>query len=311
YFGRHSFVSSAIMAYSNHHHFMMRPEDVWISITTQLSRYLLANKEKVSNLWPGLAIGEHLHTTLIIVENDDPYDFAKRLVTLIIERIHDKSFADWFMPNFTTTTNKDRMVGSMVFASAAHTIHDYEWIWTNCGLPKVTLLGTVEDWQSIRKLADRLLQFDVGDQKMSIWCIYLFPVLDKLIDTALRQPDIEWWRSIVDDRFLESGAISGWITTFVVFDDNGQWQDKQTSVTKEPKWYVPRGDEEDQFPFTLARQFYPPHLPIVRLDHITRGYVSVPFKYTAGSEKVYHGDIVAGHLAVDFVNNNNTISPRL
>jgi hypothetical protein len=42
---RHGFVDTAVEAYSYHHHLVIRPDDVWITILTQFSLYVNANAE--------------------------------------------------------------------------------------------------------------------------------------------------------------------------------------------------------------------------------------------------------------------------
>ncbi|KAM4060215.1 hypothetical protein HRG_014198 [Hirsutella rhossiliensis] len=45
------FVWSAYMAYSDHHHLVIRPEDVWFAIITQLSFYINANAEALRSFF--------------------------------------------------------------------------------------------------------------------------------------------------------------------------------------------------------------------------------------------------------------------
>jgi len=42
---KNGFVGTVVEAYSKHNHLIIRPDDVWLAITTQFSAYLEANSE--------------------------------------------------------------------------------------------------------------------------------------------------------------------------------------------------------------------------------------------------------------------------
>jgi len=54
---------------------------------------------------------------------------------------------------------------------------------TMCGIPKVTLLGKVEDWEKLRSKIEKLLDFEING-KMKDWHALLSKVLDKLVESA-------------------------------------------------------------------------------------------------------------------------------
>ena len=70
----------------------------------------------------------------------------------------DLELADWVMPNFSTTTNKDRIVGSVLFMGAMQSYFAYKHA-LMCGIPTVTLLGEREDWEVLLSRVDKLRTF--------------------------------------------------------------------------------------------------------------------------------------------------------
>jgi len=48
--------------------------------------------------------------------------------------------------------------------------------YTSCGIPKVKLIGTLYDWESIRDRAQALEVFN-----LEFWIKHLIPILDKFI----------------------------------------------------------------------------------------------------------------------------------
>ncbi len=76
-----------------------------------------------------------------------------------------------------------------------------------CGIPSITLLGTPEDWRSLRARAGTFAEYG-----LDWWTKSLLPVLDQFVNAAQGSPDTSFWRSLF--RY-ESGSgrsdLTGWI----------------------------------------------------------------------------------------------------
>lgn len=73
-------------------------------------------------------------------------EFASRMVSeQVIKNIKDPSIAEWLQPNFSTTTETDRIAASVSIMATLQKYFKYVCM-TECGLPRVTMLGVVEDW---------------------------------------------------------------------------------------------------------------------------------------------------------------------
>jgi hypothetical protein len=145
---------------------------------------------------------------------------------LIAENIKDPSLREWFMPNFTTTTEKDKVAAA---AAAMCTLQEYFTYTINigCGIPQITLHGTVEDWQNIRTRVERLADFDDGIGILSNeWVTLLVEILDNFIESAENGSynNLAFWDQIAYSNTFPYGQLflSGWITTFTFFDKDGQ-----------------------------------------------------------------------------------------
>ena len=73
-----------------------------------------------------------------------------------------------------------------------------------CGIPSVTLRGTVSDWKLLREKVDRLLEFEVqntpdGSNIMAVWVGYLRKVCDGFVEAA-EHPEsmktLEFWDKV-------------------------------------------------------------------------------------------------------------------
>jgi hypothetical protein len=63
------FVLGALKAYNNHHHFTIRPDDIWLAILTQLSFYLNRHAEALRPVFqPNTAANTKCQVTALSLE---------------------------------------------------------------------------------------------------------------------------------------------------------------------------------------------------------------------------------------------------
>jgi len=125
-------------------------------------------------------------------------DFANRMVDEeMAKNLKDESIAEWIIPNFTTTTPTDRVCACISVMSAMQNFFNYA-LGGGCGLPQVTLLGEVGDWEILRAKIDRLLEFEIeGQSYMQKWHSLLAPILEKLVESASGSPDLHFWETVI------------------------------------------------------------------------------------------------------------------
>ncbi|GAM21970.1 hypothetical protein SAMD00019534_051450 [Acytostelium subglobosum LB1] len=291
--GDHAFIHSAILAYNQHMHLVIRPDDIWLALITQFSFYVNANAETLRTKFVAhdgkkeleVKSGGTLHTA--------PYEHLAMMMTdQIAANIKDPSVRDWVLPSFTTTSNTDRVVGAFALMATLKKYFDYKFSLC-CGLPKVTIMGTVEDWTQVRQRVERFVEFDGKERHMKKWVDMLLPVLDNMIKSANGKPDTKWWNQIANYVGGGSGPtwVSGWIGVFMVFNDEGKWQGDMKKV---------------QF----WNQEIKSEWPLVDTSDIPKGYVSCPLKIDDNGT-MYDTEIYAGHLVSKLINDNTTIVPQL
>eukprot|EP01133_Synstelium_polycarpum_P006254 gene6254-7253_t len=298
--GCNSFIYSAVEAYSYHHHLSIRPDDVWLAIVAQFSYYVNANSEALRNKFVDFEVKKKL---VVEVEDQDLFTMDyPRLAALMTEaiaaNITDPSIREWVMPSFTTTTPTDEMVGAVALMSTVKSYFDYELV-SECGLPRVTLHGTLDDWKGIKDRVARLTEFELPGKVrfMAKWAKMLDHVVDQFIETAAQRPNIRWWNRICMDLEGESGIYqySGWITVFAVFTEEGEW-------TGDEKSYI---DERDN---TKQSQW-----PVIDIEarSFPKGYFSTPVMVVDVNGD-HETELIAGHIGIKIpVDNKTTIVPQL
>lgn len=214
---QHGFVSACLEAYNRHCRLIIRPDDVWISITTALSRFLEhgENAETMRSLFV-----EHTDKAELTVMGGGSLESADypTLIAALTDAIdcHTKdSLRDWLECNFSTTTARSRLVSKMVFLSTMAHYFAYKMCLC-CGLPAVTLSGTRADWLDIRHRVDRLKEWGLGD-----WADALTEVLDHFVMAFDGSVDCTWWNRIAHITGGGSGPryLEGWINVFIGWDD--------------------------------------------------------------------------------------------
>lgn len=124
---KNGFVHAAIEAYSWHHHLILRPEDIWFAILTQLSLYINAHAEELRSffvphkgqkeLWIKYPSGT--------INTIDMGRFARDMSDLLSKNVNDPDLHPWIMPAFSTTTDNDMVVASVIMMGALQKYFSY------------------------------------------------------------------------------------------------------------------------------------------------------------------------------------------
>ena len=139
------------------------------------------------------------------LETADYRGMIRDLLGKIRANIKSPELADWFRPGFSTTTEREEVCAAATAMASLQAYFMYVMA-RRCGIPAVTLLGTVADWKLLREKIDRLLEFEVkGNNVMEVWVGYLRKVCDGLVESAEHPRSaetLEFWDKVgcVADR---------------------------------------------------------------------------------------------------------------
>jgi hypothetical protein len=223
---------------------------------------------------------------------------CKAMTKEIAANIRDPSVREWVMPNFSTTTDVDKVVGAIALMSSMKTYFDYKFQ-LMCGLPSVTLMGEVGDWEEIEKRAARLISFDTDKKHVTKWYNLLRPILAQFTQSAKGSPNINFWNRVCSNFGGGSGPswLSGWITAFTIFDDKGVWRGDQTKAGRQYQ--------------DLHKEWAPEGWPILDTNDISSGVCIVPVTVDDNGE-IHKCVLSAGHDAYTTpVATQTSIQPRV
>jgi hypothetical protein len=201
----HPLVQAVHLAFSQHRPLILSPDCIWLTIVQGFGHHINENAEALRDrmvrhsgkkklevktdslapsLWPGLIS----QFSAQIRENSDPVLHE----TLVCE--------------FSTTTPNIKTAYEVALMDTYQRYFDYEMMCL-CGIPKITVKGTAEDWQRIRERIEVLATYDLG-----WWTSRLEPILDQFVATAKGNADHSFWQAIYKPQKAYAAELaSGWI----------------------------------------------------------------------------------------------------
>jgi len=233
---QNGFVYAVTEAYNNHHKLVLRPDDVWIAITSQFSAHINGNAEKFRDVF----VSHKGQKEVMVVQGGivpDYARFARQMTNELKKHIKRPDVIDWIVPQFSTTTYTDVVVGSVIAMSSMKKYFKMTF-YSLCGIPEVTLLGTPDDWKMIHGKISLLREFGPICQK---WAEMLAPVTENFYLSSIGKVDVDFWQRVCSYKYANgsgSNILSGWITTFCVFSDKGKWQGSSIPTGEIPVGYV-------------------------------------------------------------------------
>jgi Domain of unknown function (DUF4419) len=269
-------------AFNSHCPLVLTPDSVWLTILSGLSHHIDTDPEGLRH---NFVSHEGKRELLVFVDARNVFDIAddqwegsiKDFSEQLQENLNPKKH-DLLISNFSTTTSIDKISSEVALMGAMKHYFEYKMMLL-CGLTKVTILGTVQDWEDIINRTQALSEFN-----LSWWTKHLLPVLEKIKDSCAGKPDVGFWEAAYLRHRKGSGGqsdVSGWINTFYPYVAGRNKMIQNPYVNWEDK-SLGGGLDTDDFPFGLVKA-------PVKIDDHGKEY-----------EAEFYGGLVGVSLAEDF-----------
>ncbi len=214
----HPLIGATAAAFATAAPLELSPDDIWLCIAQGFAAHVDANAEALRDRFVS-----HLGKLALIVRRDwFARDAAQNDWAGCLGEFSDQlaehlgKQRDLVVADFSTTGTLERRASEVVLMSAMKSYFEYVVSTrssrgeTNYGIPRVSLLGSVDDWRSIRERAPVLAEYGLG-----WWVEALVPLLDQLVAAASGRPDTDLWRSFYKQRDSWSySGVSGWVNVF-------------------------------------------------------------------------------------------------
>ena len=272
-----AFLAAVHAAFSNHYPLILTPDVIWLCIAQGLAQHINCNAEKLRRHF----VSHEGKETLTVVRDDFvkgspgnawPQVF-EQFSQEIKKHIGEETY-DILTPNFTTTGAVERAAAQVVLMDCFKQYFCYQMVCI-CGIPEITLTGTVDDWKLLREKALSLATYD-----LEWWIDVLRPVLDQFVDAASGKVDKPFWSAIYKlKRAYGHFNINGWVVTLFPYLQIGR-DCKIEKNTHLNQW------RDEDFSGHLTSASFPP------------GVVSVPFKWNQVTVRnIYDMRFFAGFMA--------------
>jgi Domain of unknown function (DUF4419) len=230
----HPLAGAVHLAFSEHRPLRLTPDHIWLTIAQGFAHHVNNNAEALRSRLVGFQDRMVLQVT---TELDEPEDWA-RVINKWAEDIGDfipRELHQSMLCDFTTTTPAARIASQVVMMDAFQRFFDYR-VYCICGIPSITLAGTVEDWRRILSRVEHLGQYD-----LRWWTDRLLPICEAFAQTAEGAPPREFWRSIYKpEGIYGEDVIIGWLADLFPYVLGRRHTRASSPTDKNPVLSVPR-----------------------------------------------------------------------
>lgn len=286
--GCHPVVAAVHLAFSVHFPLLLTPDIIWMVLAQGFAQHINNCAEKLRSRFVRHSGKKELKVTAL--EVSEPHHWTEAIEQWTLQ-IRDCVGADLYRLmecNFSTTTPTTRTASHVVMMDAFKQYFDYSWMCIY-GIPEITLMGTVEDWQSIRDRVELMAQYD-----LNWWTEGLLPICQELIETAAGKPKLEFWKSIYKPEASYGGEVmTGWPGFLFPY--------LKDDITQEPSVKNPMLAIE---PEKLTVQHG------IHLSSLPSGLASAPFTLNTPTCTEYPLELIAGFIGIR-QHSNGILEPEI
>jgi hypothetical protein len=230
----HPLVDTVATAFAEHRPLRLTPDCIWLAIEQGFAHHVAENAEA---LRPRLVRHEGnrgLETKIFKLDMED-FESAISDFSEQIRENTDHVLHETLVCNFSTTTRAIRTASEVVLMDCYSSYFTYLMKFI-CGIPKVTVLGTVEDWERVRARVEILDGFG-----LTWWVKRLRPILDEFVHTAEGNADRAFWQAIYKPKKAYGDhTVTGWLADlFPYLNDAPERRRNHILQYEREDWAVP------------------------------------------------------------------------
>jgi hypothetical protein len=304
------FMKSLFLSFSRHHNFEITPDMIWLIICQGVANHINSNED----------IAQQLNTTgldknIINVRNDTisygvndsawrdvTEQFTEALTTTV-----DTNHIQLMTPTFSTTEAVHHVAFQITLINSVQSFNEYH-LYTKCGIPKLRIQGTRDDWLWIYKQVDSFAEYGLNE-----WISIIKPHLEQFVSIYDESPDNEFWNSIfkIHSYSGEPLRITGWIKDFFPYRIS-------ESNTLESNPFLGNNEYEDvdadvlinKNGDTIKLRVLNPPVRGLKATEFPRGVLDAPFIWHYGF-KEYTMKLNAGFIGATYDRENDFIIPEI
>ncbi len=234
-FGYHPFFEGMYNAYAQHRPFTLSPDIVWLLICQGFSQHVNNNSDDLRKMFVDFNGKLSLvvrNDKILLDDPNSPWEEVFPEFTKQISNYTGSELTNTMTANFSTTTQVTKTASQITLMDAMKSYFEFIVIRVGCGIPKVTLEGTPQDWESVLSKTEALRKY-----KLDWWVNQLEPVLKNIIKASNGKKDRGFWQDMFayhkPGRCGARDTIDGWMVKFFPYKKDGSKNDLVTLSTKD------------------------------------------------------------------------------
>ncbi|MGL6073398.1 MAG: DUF4419 domain-containing protein [Fimbriiglobus sp.] len=294
----HALLSALRIAFYDHMPLRLSPDVIWITLARGFALHVNKHAEQLRHRFVS-----HSGTEKLVIERpdflpgkDNPWpEVFDAFSGQLDERTG--GLTSLVRADFSTTGPVERAVSHLMAMETMKSYFEYE-MRAGCGIPTITLTGTVADWRRLREKAQQFAEYGLRD-----WIEALDPVLAHFEAAKAGKADVRLWKSMFRYHSGSGPAVlTGWANVLFPY-----LQDSHEKLYPNPylKDWKERLDIDDQqhwrqrwdAPQGVGLYAFPPCL------------TSVPLKVFWGAQET-DMRLVGGLMGVTQQENTFTVEPE-
>eukprot|EP01059_Diplonema_ambulator_P004619 TRINITY_DN1433_c0_g1_i2.p1 TRINITY_DN1433_c0_g1~~TRINITY_DN1433_c0_g1_i2.p1 ORF type:complete len:434 (+),score=105.68 TRINITY_DN1433_c0_g1_i2:643-1944(+) len=238
---RNNLLNLLHLAFMEHLSIELRPDDIWHVVAQSVATHIDKNSEQLRK-----QMVDHDGKAEIIVRDDrlvpgspsNDWSFVLSQFEEGCRRVNSgkTGLVDLMIADFSTSTAEARTASQCVLFKAMSKYVDFDTM-TLCGIPSVTLVGSVDDWHKLLEKCQRVQIKGLGPEA---WCAAMVEVVEILVGTAdalagdaaceLSEEQKLFFRSIYSYNSVSGGPrAADWIDAlFAYCNYGGKWVQNKT-----------------------------------------------------------------------------------
>ena len=297
-------IAALHLCWSNHYPLVLTPDMIWLSVAQGFAHHVNANAEKLRDKFvehEGKKTLEVRRSDLCKGSPNNPWsailgEFSEQIRKNVGDKVH-----SMLTPSFSTTTPVEKAAAQVVLMNTFKTYFNYA-ILCICGIPAITLQGTVRDWEILKEKVSALTEYD-----LNWWVDSLIPILDQFISAASGNIDCDFWHKIYQQHggkhpYSPGPYVTGWILSFFPYYEsrnNGSYVLVRNEYLNLWSEVAPTEHNDDDRRGLTHRQFL-------------GGVVSVPFIWTDGpTGREYNMNLYSGFMVVSQDPESKALRPEI
>ncbi len=202
----HSLVNAVHQAFSEHRPLLLTPDAIWMAIAQGFAQHINNNAQRLRYQFVDGSSKTELKVVLENLTNNRDWQQAVELWSKKISENVKSDLAQLMICDFSTTTPIIRTASQVVMMDALKQYFDYA-LYAVCGIPWITVQGSVADWWKIRDRVEAISKYD-----LDWWTKRLLPICNGIIETVAGKPNLEFWQHICKPQGIYGGeVITGWL----------------------------------------------------------------------------------------------------